>query len=348
MDTARRLTNQGMVSMCRQRCGFVVPAKKFIELLRKGSKKDRNVAIDFLRIVLTPSALDAYHVMLIHQVQKSPAKLPRNTVHNFLSFPIPYGNERDSFTWEDRYDPYASPQQPIQKCRLNMPERRAKLQSMLTAKQSEMMLWGMTKETLTAFMVFSSLANTVRGSPALAMYDTPLHIIPTKQHDPTEAIRSTLVDIDKTIDAGNANSDLLNNRMNVMNSLLDLDKLKSLEVAQKAKIKWSIEGDENSKYFHVPSHVLKMMESIRSRFFIGVDVKEKKVSLVNWNKVMVFKDRGGLGVSSFHAMNRALMFKWVWRFKTDTTSLWARFIKSMHGKNSHLGTTVKSPSLLFG
>ncbi|GJW88814.1 RNA-directed DNA polymerase, eukaryota [Tanacetum coccineum] len=131
-------------------------------------------------------------------------------------------------------------------------EHGAQLLSMLTAKQSKMMLWGMTKEShviellgssltytnlalcssetltaLIAFMVFSSLANTVRGSPALAMYDTLLHIIPTKQHDPTEAIRSTLVDIDKTIDAGNANSDLLNNRMNVMNSLLDLDKLKN-------------------------------------------------------------------------------------------------------------------------
>nr|GFA46101.1 cysteine-rich receptor-like protein kinase [Tanacetum cinerariifolium] len=63
-------------------------------------------------------------------------------------------------------------------------------------------------------------------------------------------LKSTLVDIDKTIDAGNAKSDILNNRMNVMNSLIDLDKLKSLEVAQKAKIILSIEGDENSKYFH--------------------------------------------------------------------------------------------------
>ncbi|GKC38702.1 hypothetical protein Tco_1051086, partial [Tanacetum coccineum] len=47
-----------------------------------------------------------------------------------------------------------------------------------------------------------------------------------------------------TIDAGYANSDLLNNRKNVMTSLLDMEKIKSLEVAQKAKIKWSIEGDE--------------------------------------------------------------------------------------------------------
>ena len=35
-----------------------------------------------------------------------------------------------------------------------------------------------------------------------------------------------------------------------MKSLQDLDKIEALEVAQKAKIKWSIEGDENSKYYY--------------------------------------------------------------------------------------------------
>ncbi|GKA84909.1 RNA-directed DNA polymerase, eukaryota [Tanacetum coccineum] len=38
--------------------------------------------------------------------------------------------------------------------------------------------------------------------------------------------------------------------MCVMNSLHELEKMESLEIAQKVKIKWSIEGDENSKYFH--------------------------------------------------------------------------------------------------
>nr|GEW19664.1 RNA-directed DNA polymerase, eukaryota [Tanacetum cinerariifolium] len=49
---------------------------------------------------------------------------------------------------------------------------------------------------------------------------------------------------------GNINSNLLNKHMNVINFLQEFYKLKCLEVAQKAKIKWSIEGHENSKYFH--------------------------------------------------------------------------------------------------
>ncbi|GJW73970.1 RNA-directed DNA polymerase, eukaryota [Tanacetum coccineum] len=35
-----------------------------------------------------------------------------------------------------------------------------------------------------------------------------------------------------------------------MNDLINLEKIESIELAQKAKLKWSIEGDENSKKFH--------------------------------------------------------------------------------------------------
>nr|GEV24380.1 RNA-directed DNA polymerase, eukaryota, reverse transcriptase zinc-binding domain protein [Tanacetum cinerariifolium] len=94
--------------------------------------------------------------------------------------------------------------------------------------------------------------------------------------------------------------------------------------------------------FKVPSQALKRMETIRSRFFNGVDANEKKMSWVSWNKVLVSKDKGGLGVLRFYAMNRALMLKWVWSFKSDDTSLWARFIKDMHGNDDLLGKLVKS------
>nr|GEW89065.1 RNA-directed DNA polymerase, eukaryota, reverse transcriptase zinc-binding domain protein [Tanacetum cinerariifolium] len=38
--------------------------------------------------------------------------------------------------------------------------------------------------------------------------------------------------------------------MNIMNKLTTLEKIESFKLTQKAKVKWSIEGDENSKYLH--------------------------------------------------------------------------------------------------
>ncbi|GJU40341.1 RNA-directed DNA polymerase, eukaryota, reverse transcriptase zinc-binding domain protein [Tanacetum coccineum] len=57
----------------------------------------------------------------------------------------------------------------------------------------------------------------------------------------------------------------------------------------------------------------------------------KKVSLICWKKVLASKKNGGLGVSSFFALNRALLFKWIWRFISDGPSLWSRFIIAIHG-----------------
>ncbi|GKB01367.1 hypothetical protein Tco_0829411 [Tanacetum coccineum] len=66
--------------------------------------------------------------------------------------------------------------------------------------------------------------------------------------------------------------------------------------------------------FKVPKGVLKTMESIRSKFFNGVDSSDRKISWVAWDNVLASKLNGGLGVSSFFALNRALLLKWVWRY----------------------------------
>nr|GFA46394.1 hypothetical protein [Tanacetum cinerariifolium] len=53
------------------------------------------------------------------------------------------------------------------------------------------------------------------------------------------------------------------------------------------------------------------------------------------------KERGGLGVSSLYALNRALFLKWVWRFKTQKDLLWTRVIKAIHGENGRIGDYSK-------
>nr|GEW85311.1 RNA-directed DNA polymerase, eukaryota [Tanacetum cinerariifolium] len=90
--------------------------------------------------------------------------------------------------------------------------------------------------------------------------------------------------------------------------------------------------------FKVPIGVLNHLESIRQNFFYGVDGSDRKLAWIGWNMVLTSKNNGGLGVSSFFAHNLALFFKWVWRFLTDGSSLWTRFIKAVFGNKGALDT----------
>ncbi|GJV61442.1 hypothetical protein Tco_1467542, partial [Tanacetum coccineum] len=58
--------------------------------------------------------------------------------------------------------------------------------------------------------------------------------------------------------------------------------------------------------------------------------------------VLAPKEKGGLGVSSLYALNRALMFKWVWRFYSQNSSLWARVMKAIHGDDGIIGKDIKA------
>nr|GFC32264.1 RNA-directed DNA polymerase, eukaryota [Tanacetum cinerariifolium] len=99
--------------------------------------------------------------------------------------------------------------------------------------------------------------------------------------------------------------------------------------------------------FKVPKKVLHRLESMRSYFFNDAELSSKKSVWVKWKHALASKYKGGLGVSSLFAFNRALMFKWVWRFITQGSLLWARVIKALHGYDGKIGQNVMScyPSL---
>ncbi|GKD38272.1 RNA-directed DNA polymerase, eukaryota, reverse transcriptase zinc-binding domain protein [Tanacetum coccineum] len=63
-------------------------------------------------------------------------------------------------------------------------------------------------------------------------------------------LKSDLNSINAKIDRGKGDDNDINRRLEIIRLIQDIDKVDSMEMAQKEKIKWAIEGDENSKYYH--------------------------------------------------------------------------------------------------
>nr|GEU47367.1 RNA-directed DNA polymerase, eukaryota, reverse transcriptase zinc-binding domain protein [Tanacetum cinerariifolium] len=154
-----------------------------------------------------------------------------------------------------------------------------------------------------------------------------------------------------------------------MEARLSRWKLKTLSIGGRLTLIKSVLGAINIYHmsmFKVPMQVLQKLESIRAIFFNGTDVNSRKPSWVRWKNVMAArffndtdvnsrnpswvrwksvmasKDVGGLGVSSLFALNRALMFKWVWRFISQKTSLWARVNSALHSDAGKIGLDLLS------
>nr|GEX66081.1 putative RNA-directed DNA polymerase, eukaryota, reverse transcriptase zinc-binding domain protein [Tanacetum cinerariifolium] len=61
--------------------------------------------------------------------------------------------------------------------------------------------------------------------------------------------------------------------------------------------------------FKAPMSVLKVLDSIRCRFFQGHNVSEKGIKWVKWKSILLGSDRGGLGVGCLQSKNLSLLAK---------------------------------------
>nr|GEY94259.1 RNA-directed DNA polymerase, eukaryota, reverse transcriptase zinc-binding domain protein [Tanacetum cinerariifolium] len=122
-------------------------------------------------------------------------------------------------------------------------------------------------------------------------------------------------------------------------------KMKALSIGGRLTLLKSVLGSMpifHMSIFRVPLSVLRMLESIRSHFFNGHKLRSNKATWVKWNIVLASKEKGGLGVSSLYALNRGLMLKWVWRFYSQKTSLWAKVIKAIYGDDGKVGKVTNA------
>nr|GEX21935.1 RNA-directed DNA polymerase, eukaryota [Tanacetum cinerariifolium] len=88
--------------------------------------------------------------------------------------------------------------------------------------------------------------------------------------------KNDLEAIDKIIDSGNRGEVEINKRAEIINKLQEIDNSQSMEIAQKAKIKWAMEGDENSSFFHGMLKMKRNMLNVRGVMIDGVWVDNQE------------------------------------------------------------------------
>ncbi|GJY42014.1 RNA-directed DNA polymerase, eukaryota [Tanacetum coccineum] len=95
-----------------------------------------------------------------------------------------------------------------------------------------------------------------------------------KVNDRKINIQQNLSEVDKLIDQGKSNDEILIKRITLLNDLQELNNRNAMKISQKAKIRWSIEGDENSKYFHGIMNKKRSQLAIRGTLANGEWISE--------------------------------------------------------------------------
>ncbi|KAK1416690.1 hypothetical protein QVD17_25805 [Tagetes erecta] len=82
--------------------------------------------------------------------------------------------------------------------------------------------------------------------------------------------------------------------------------------------------------FKMPSAVVRKLEGLRRDFLWGGGSDKRSIPWVKWESVMAPREVGGLGIGSIRDLNIALLTKWKWSFKVNSSALWVNVIKAVH------------------
>ena len=84
----------------------------------------------------------------------------------------------------------------------------------------------------------------------------------------------------------------------------------------------------------LPGHLCDKIDKI-SRDFLWVSTLErKKIHLVSWSKIIIPKEKGGLGIQVARAKNITLLAKFNWRLFHENDSLWAKVLLNKYCSQS--------------
>ncbi|GJU21279.1 RNA-directed DNA polymerase, eukaryota, reverse transcriptase zinc-binding domain protein [Tanacetum coccineum] len=92
-----------------------------------------------------------------------------------------------------------------------------------------------------------------------------------------EQFKTDLEAVDAMIDSGNGNEEIVVKRMDLVKNLQQINNLNSMEMAQKANVRWAVEGDENSSFFHGTINRKRSVLAVRGIMVDGLWIDESRL-----------------------------------------------------------------------
>lgn len=84
----------------------------------------------------------------------------------------------------------------------------------------------------------------------------------------------------------------------------------------------------------IPSKVKNQIDKIRRSFLWKGSYEDHKFHLVKWEKVIMPKQHGGLGIRDLKKHNKSLLMKWWWRYAQEPISIWKEVVHAKYGRKT--------------